>query len=155
MFWSVLLALFALIAAVAPVDWAVGDGGLVGMERPAGPFSERVAEVDRALHNGESVTIPAERLPKLRRLLQTRRLSRAGGMSQNDLRRAKGMLKEMALQMQRESSPDSKQAVRQLWYGRIAEAFPRLDREAMEGELERLRGQIAEHLKTERRHEAP
>lgn len=155
LFWSALLGLLGLIGLLVPVEWAaVGDsGGLLDRPEQLHAFSERVVEIDDSLQNGQSVTVDADHEFDLHLFLASRRLTRAGGMSHEEMKQAQGMLREMHVQLSREQTPAAKNSIRGMWLDRIVEEMPRLDRAEIDRELTNLHKQIERHMST--RDEAP
>lgn len=150
-FWSALLGLLGLIGLVVPVEWAAVDGGSGGLfDRPEqlDAFSKRVVEIDKSLQNGQSVTVEADREFDIHVYLASRRLTRAGGISHDEMKQAQGMLREMHLQLRREQTPAAKRSIRGMWLDRIVEEMPRLDRTEVDRELTNLHEQIEAHTET-------
>ena len=146
-FWAVVFLAVPAIAAVLPLDWSAPEGkGIFEMKPKLSPFSDRVVEIDRNLAAGRSVELPRKRWQKIRPMLQARRLTQAGPMSQGEVRRAMDLLTEMNRQIAREPNPDSKAAVRTLWHDRLADELPRLHADRIGPALEKLRGQVEGHL---------
>ncbi|GEM_PF-5481311 len=146
-FWAVVFLAVPAIAAVLPLDWSAPEGkGIFEMKPKLSPFSDRVVEIDRRLNAGEPVEVQGERWQTIRPMLQARRLTQAGPMSQGEIRRAMDLLTEMNRQIAREPNPDSKAAVRTLWHDRLADELPRLHADRIGPALEKLRGQVERHL---------
>lgn len=146
-FWAAVFLAVPAIAAILPLDWSAPEGkGIFEMKPKLSPFSERVVEIDRRLEAGEPVELTRKRWAKVRPMIQARRLTRAGPMSEPEMRRAMRLIEEMNRQVGRESSPDSKSAVRDLWYDRLADELPRLHADRIAPALDALRGQVDQHL---------
>lgn len=146
-FWAVVFLAVPALAAILPLDWSAPEGkGIFEMKPELNPFSERVVEIDRRLDAGEPVELTRKRWAKVRPMIQARRLTRAGPMSEPEMRRAMRLIEEMNRQVARESSPDSKSAVRDLWYDRLADELPRLHADRIAPALDALRGQVDQHL---------
>lgn len=150
MFWSALLGLLGLIGLLVPVEWAaVGNsGGLLDRPDRLHAFSERVVEIDESLQNRQSVTVDADHEFDIHVYLASRRLTRAGGISHDEMKQAQRMLREMHRQLQRGQTPVAQKSIRGMWLDRIVEEMPRLDRAEVDRELINLHEQLERHMST-------
>ncbi|MFB6264343.1 MAG: hypothetical protein ABEL76_12070, partial [Bradymonadaceae bacterium] len=117
-FWGLIFAAFGVALMLMPGE--VADDWRDPLDRKQlGPFSKRVERVDFALRDGERIDLSRKTFRRMRPMLQARRMSTKGGMSEEEVLRAVELLRRRNRQVRREDSAGSKRAMRQLWNRRL------------------------------------
>lgn len=141
--WTGLTILLIIGALLVPMDWVDSFGDILGEPEPSDDaFSEEVARIDDALREGDDPQVDRERIAELIIPLQIRRLLDTGPMTAGEVREATDMLEEYNGQIASQEKQGSRDAVRSERTKQLAKAFPRLDREAIDAELEALRDDL-------------
>lgn len=137
LFWGAIFAVFGFALVLMPDE--VSEHWRDPLDhRQMGPFSKRVERIDFALRAGDAVALPGPVYRRMRALLQARRMSTKGGMSQSEVHRAVDLLRRRNRQVGRERSRGSRRAMRETWNRRLAETFPKIDLGDVRSALERL-----------------
>jgi hypothetical protein len=151
--WTGLALILIIGALLVPIEWVRSVNDLVGESDPsADVFSTELAGIDQALAAGEPVQLSDHKLVEIRAHLQTRRLSKAGPMTHDDVVEATKILREFNAQIASQELKGSRDALRNERNRRLAEAFPRLDPAKIDRELTKLRAQLKS---AKRSHEEP
>ncbi|MFW5966323.1 MAG: hypothetical protein ACOCV2_02340 [Persicimonas sp.] len=141
--WTGLTILLIIGALLVPMEWVDSFSNFLGEPEPSeDAFSEEVARVDEALREGEDPQVDGARIADLAIPLQIRRLLDTGPMTAGEVREATEMLEEYNGQIASQKQRGSRDAVRSERNKQLTEAFPRLDREAIDAQLEALRDDL-------------
>lgn len=143
LFFLVLAALLVVGALLVPGEWIVKVSQLYNTpESQVDAFDISVRQVDEALRKGAQLPVTRTQFRSIEPHLAARRLASIGKATAEELREAAKIFREYRQLIAREKLDGSKSAVRAVRNDALDRALPRVSRDAIEAELDKLQGQV-------------